>query len=181
MKKALIIIDYVYDFVADDGKLTCGKVGQEIENYIAETVQKFALSGDCIVVARDNHDDADKFNKEAGMFPIHCSDAKGRALFGKVENAVASAPQSSVVSIDKTRYSAFCGTPLDLKLKERNVSEIHLVGVCTDICVLHTAIEGYNLGYQIVVHEKGVASFNSEGHKYSLSHFENVLSAKVVK
>ena len=31
MKRALINIDYTYDFVAEKGALTCGKPGQEIE------------------------------------------------------------------------------------------------------------------------------------------------------
>ena len=26
-KKALIVVDYSYDFIADDGRLTCGKPG----------------------------------------------------------------------------------------------------------------------------------------------------------
>lgn len=34
MKKALIVIDYTYDFVADNGKLTCGKPGQAIEKIL---------------------------------------------------------------------------------------------------------------------------------------------------
>ena len=36
MKKALISIDYTYDFVADDGKLTAGKSAQAIEEAITE-------------------------------------------------------------------------------------------------------------------------------------------------
>src|SRR5690625_1656948 len=31
MKRALINVDYTYDFVAEDGKLTCGKPGQALE------------------------------------------------------------------------------------------------------------------------------------------------------
>lgn len=30
-KRALIKVDYTIDFVADEGKLTCGKSGQAIE------------------------------------------------------------------------------------------------------------------------------------------------------
>ncbi len=179
MKKALIIIDYVNDFVADNGKLTCGKVGQEIECYIKKLVEEFSSCGDFIAVAKDSHEEGDKYSKEAGMFPLHCVDTIGRELFGSVKNAVEAASKSQIIQIDKTRYSAFCGTPLDLKLKEREVCEIHLVGVCTDICVLHTAIDAYNLGYKITVHKSGVASFNQSGHEAALSHFANVLAAVV--
>jgi len=47
--------------------------------------------------------------------------------------------------MDKTRYSAFAGTPLELMLRERNIKEIHIIGVCTDICVLHSIIKASKL------------------------------------
>jgi nicotinamidase-related amidase len=81
---------------------------------------------------------------------------------------------------DKTRYSAFVGTPLELKLRERGITQLHLVGVCTDICILHTAMDAYNKGFDIVVHRQGVASFNQAGHDFALEHVKNVLSGKVV-
>ena len=56
--------------------------------------------------------------------------------------------------MDKTRYSAFAGTDLEMKLRERGIEEVHLVGVCTDICVLHTAVDAYNKGFKIVVYER---------------------------
>ena len=40
MTKALISIDYSYDFVADDGKLTAGKPAQAIEDRIAQVTQR---------------------------------------------------------------------------------------------------------------------------------------------
>lgn len=82
--------------------------------------------------------------------------------------------------MDKTRYSAFCGTDLALKLRERGITEVHLIGVCTDICVLHTAVDAYNHGFGITVHEDAVASFNPDGHVWALGHFRGSLGAKVV-
>ncbi len=81
--------------------------------------------------------------------------------------------------MDKTRYSAFAGTDLEMKLRERGIEEVHLVGVCTDICVLHTAVDAYNKGFKIVVFEKAVASFNAQGHEYTLGHFKSCLNAEV--
>ncbi|ONI44348.1 isochorismatase [Candidatus Epulonipiscioides gigas] len=178
MKKALIIIDYVYDFVADDGKLTCGKAGQNIEKKIIELITQFNKNEDFIVVATDNHELNDIYNREKNMFPEHCIDNKGRALYGNVEKVIDK--NTNYLEINKNRYSAFCATALDLKLKERNVDEIHLVGVCTDICILHTAIEAYNLGYKTVIYKDAVASFNEKGHNYALDHFKNVLLATVL-
>lgn len=180
MKKALLIIDYVNDFVADEGKLTCGTPAQVIDEHITNQISLFQKNENFIVIATDSHDKDDLYNKERAMFPAHCYEEQGQALYGNVGKAINDIPSSLLVEINKTRYSAFCGTALDLKLKERNVSEIHLTGVCTDICILHTAIDAYNLGYQIVVHKNCVASFHEAGHTYSLDHFKNVLGATIL-
>ena len=46
--------------------------------------------------------------------------------------------------MDKRHYSAFSGTDLDIRLRERHVDTVILTGVLTDICVLHTAVDAYN-------------------------------------
>ncbi len=65
--------------------------------------------------------------------------------------------------MDKSRFNAFADTDLELLLRASEITELHVVGVCTDICILHTADDAYNRGFNIVVHEKGVASFNLAG------------------
>src|SRR5690625_7258722 len=87
--------------------------------------------------------------------------------------------KENVYYYDKTRYSAFTGTDLELRLRERKINEIHLVGVCTDICILHTAVDAYNKGFDIVVHEKGVASFNQSGHDWALTLFTDTIGSNV--
>jgi nicotinamidase-related amidase len=82
--------------------------------------------------------------------------------------------------MDKTRYSAFAGTDLEIKLRERAITEVHLVGVCTDICVLHTAVDAYNKGFKVVVYKDAVASFNQTGHEWALQHFQGSIGAKVI-
>ena len=72
------------------------------------------------------------------------------------------------------------GTDLEIKLRERGITEVHLIGVCTDICVLHTAVDAYNKGFSIVVHQDAVASFDQAGHEWALRHFKNTLGANVV-
>ncbi|MCS2609767.1 cysteine hydrolase family protein [Halomonas dongshanensis] len=57
---------------------------------------------------------------------------------------------------------------------------MHLAGECTDICVLHTAVDAYNKGFRIVVHQNAVASCDPNSHAWALSHFKNVLGASVM-
>ena len=80
----------------------------------------------------------------------------------------------------KRHYSAFSGTDLDIRLRERRISTVILTGVLTDICVLHTAIDAYNLGYDIEIVKPAVASIWPENHQFALGHFKNTLGAKLV-
>jgi nicotinamidase-related amidase len=175
--KALINIDYTYDFVADDGALTCGEPGQKIENKIVERTEAFIRNGDFVVFAIDLHDEDDSYHPETQLFPPHnIRGTMGRELFGKLKNVYEKNKEhKNVIYIDKTRYSAFAGTDLELKLRERGITEVHLVGVCTDICVLHTAVDAYNRGFKIVVYKDAVASFNQMGHEWALGHFEQAM------
>lgn len=180
MKKALIVIDYTYDFVADDGKLTCGKPGQAIEKYISNLIEQFIEQNGVVIFANDLHVENDPYHPESKLFPPHnIVGTKGRELYGSVKELYETY-QDRVISFDKTRYSAFAGTNLDILLRERNVEEVILVGVCTDICILHTAVDSYNLGYKITIPEHAVASFNEIGHKWALGHFKSCLGASII-
>lgn len=181
MKKVLLVIDYTVDFVADEGALTCGKPGQEIEGTIVSLTKKFLEENELVVLPVDLHERNDLFHPEMKLFPPHnIRGTKGRELYGELNKLFAD-NRGKIIWLDKTRYSAFAGTNLQQLLRARKIEEVHLVGVCTDICILHTAVDAYNLGYEIVVHENGVASFNSAGHEWALEHFSSSLGAKVIK
>lgn len=181
-KKALINIDYTYDFVAEHGALTCGEPGQAIEGKITALTQDFIDEGNYVVFAIDVHDQGDQCHPETKLFPPHnIRGTHGRELYGKLKEIYeANKLLAHVIHMDKTRYSAFAGTDLEIKLRERGITEVHLVGVCTDICVLHTAVDAYNKGFKIVVHKDAVASFNQLGHEWALGHFAQSLGAVVL-
>jgi nicotinamidase-related amidase len=177
--RALIVIDYTVDFVT--GKLPCGQPALDIEERIADLVTSFSAGGHWVVMAVDLHEDGDDCHPEHTLFPPHnIRGTEGRALYGKLNEAYEQ-DRSRIYWMDKTRYSAFCGTDLELQLRARGIQELHLVGVCTDICVLHTAVDAYNKGFRLHVHTDAVASFNPKGHEWALGHFQNALGAVLHK
>lgn len=182
MMKALISIDYTYDFIAEDGALTVGLAGQAIESAMIRTTESFIKQNNFIVFAIDAHDPNDRYHPENTLFPPHnIVGTKGQTLFGGLKELYEKhQSHPNIKWLNKRYYSAFCGTELDLRLRERRITEIHLIGVCTDICVLHTAIDAYNLGYKIVIHKNAVASFDKNGHQWALNHFEKTLGATLV-
>ncbi|MBY7142310.1 cysteine hydrolase [Virgibacillus sp. NKC19-3] len=181
-KRALLNVDYTNDFVADEGKLTSGKPGQAIESSIVALTREFMEAGDYVVFAIDAHEDGDELHPESALFPPHnIIGTSGRSLYGKLADVYEqNKDRANVYYFDKTRYSAFAGTDLEIRLRERSIEEVHIIGVCTDICVLHTAVDAYNKGFNIVIHKDAVASFNQAGHDWALEHFTNTLGASVL-
>lgn len=182
MTKALICIDYTVDFVADEGKLTAGKPAQAIETAIMQAVQTAYDRGDYLFFAIDGHEEQDDFHPESKLFPPHnIIGTTGRNLYGQLETVYQTICSSQrVFWLDKRHYSAFSGTDLDVRLRERGVNTVILTGVLTDICVLHTAISAYNLGYQIEIVAPAVATLSDDRQTWALTHFEQVLGATVL-
>lgn len=179
--KALINIDYTNDFIADNGALTCGIPGQAIEQRLADLTEEFVQNGDFVVMAIDLHFQGDTSHPEYRLYPPHNIEGTwGRKLYGKVKETN-DKYVDKILWMDKSRYSAFHNTELEKELRMRQITEIHLVGVCTDICVLHTATDAYNLGFDVVIHEDAVASFDQVGHEWALKHFRNQLGFTIVR
>jgi len=82
--------------------------------------------------------------------------------------------------IPKNRYSGFFNTPLEARLAAINPEKIIICGVCTDICVLHTASDARNRDYAVEVPSDCVASFKQDAHEWALSHLTDILGAKVL-
>lgn len=180
--KALLSIDYTYDFVATAGKLTTGAAGQAIEPTLVQLTKDAIANDDFVVFAIDGHDEKDQYHPEMKLFPPHnLIGTAGRELYGSLKAVYAkNQDRQNVYWIDKRHYSAFSGTDLDIRLRERGITELCLTGVCTDICILHTAVDAYNLGYKLVIPEQAVASFDPVGHDWALQHFKNTLGATLI-
>ena len=171
-KKALLVIDMLKDFIDPDGKLYCGDSSREIIPYVQKLVESFKIAGNDVLFICDSHDENDiEFEK----FPAHCvQDTDGAQVVEELNGYV----DGNIIR--KARYSAFYNTKLEKLLKKGNYEEVHVVGVCTNICVMYTVEELCNRDINTIVHIKGVQSFDSEAHKFALQQMKYVLGAKVV-
>lgn len=180
--KALINIDYTNDFVAENGVLNCGEPGRAIENRITDITKDFIQKGDYVVFAIDTHTKGDPYHPETKLFPPHnIGGSEGIELYGSLREVYQdSIHLEHVYYMPKTRYSSFAGTDLEIKLRERGITEVYLVGVATDICVLHTAVDAYNKGFKVKIYKDAVASFNPAGHTWALEHFKTAIGADIL-
>lgn len=170
-KKALLVIDMLNDFIKPDGALYIGEAAQRVTKEVEAIIDKARQEGMPVIYICDNHraDDA-----EFNMFKSHCvKGTKGAEIVEELS------PRPADYIILKRRYSAFFGTDLDATLREMGVSEVVLVGVCTNICVLYTAADARMLNYDVTVVRNAVASFNREAHEFALKEMETTLGVKV--
>jgi len=172
MKRALVVVDMIEDFVREGGALYCGPSMAKIVPVIQRELARARSSAEPVVYLRDEHLPRDA---EFQMFPPHAiAGTKG----GRIVSELAPAPDDVV--IPKRRYSGFFGTDLDITLRERGVDTLRLVGDCTNICVLYTAADARNLGYAVEVVKDGVTSFDEEAHRDALRELEKTLGAAIV-
>src|SRR5699024_11331328 len=97
----------------DNGKLTCGLPGQQIENYIVERIEAYNKKQANIFFLMDLHYEENSYHPENNLFPPHnIIDTTGRELYGKVNDIFqnildrkSTRLNSSHVSIS---YAVFC-------------------------------------------------------------------------
>ena len=172
MRRALVIVDMIEDFVHEGGALYCGPSMAKVIPVIQRELARARSSGEPVVYVKDEHLPGDA---EFQMFPPHAiAGTRGARIVPEL------APAAADVVIPKRRYSGFFGTDLDITLRERGVDTLRLVGDCTNICVLYTAADARNLGYAVEVVKDGVTSFDLEAHADALRELEKTLGAKIL-
>ncbi|MGH2967978.1 MAG: nicotinamidase [Solirubrobacteraceae bacterium] len=150
MGHALIVVDFQNDFTPPDGALAVPG-----GDAIAGHINRLARSGDydLVVATRDWHPpDHGSFEQHGGPWPVHCvQGTAGAELHPELDAAAID------VVVDKGQdpategYSGFDGTPLAELLRERGIERVTVVGLATDYCVKHTALEALQEGFAVIV------------------------------
>src|SRR5699024_7065229 len=130
----------------------------------------------------DAHEQDDPLHPETASFPEHnIIGTPGIELYGELKSLYeANKSNKNVFYFEKTRYSAFTGTNLELKLRERQIEELYLVGVCIYICIIQITIVAYNRVFRIVIPEICVVRFYQGSHESALSNFKNIFVVHVI-
>lgn len=176
--KAIIVVDVLNGFTRE-GPLASDKCAEVIPN-IKKLLEKEEKEGSKIIFLADNHDRDDL---EFKIFPPHC-------VKGSRESEVVDELKPFLkngILIPKKRYSGFYNTNLEQILKETNPEKVIVVGVCTDICVLHTVADLRNRDYEVEVPKDCVETYDAPGHsaaeidRFSLDHMRDILGAKITQ
>ena len=179
--KALIVVDYQYDFIAEDGALPVAGAGDAIEQNIVDRTKQYNIADiyftlDCH--AQDNWSDASD-HPEGKIFPPHClQGTKGYEVFGALKDI--DAPQANYLN-----KRAYAPNAQHLNMLVDKYTEIELCGVVTDICVFQTAIALYTTAVnskkqlKLSIRRNCCASFNPEREEFALTYLKEVLGCEV--
>ena len=80
-------------------------------------------------------------------------------------------PQAMDMVIEKRMMSGFFGSDLDFTLRQMGVQSLIVVGVATVGCVLKTAMDALELGYEVMVPADCCATPSLEYHEMALKIF----------
>ena len=176
MSNVTIVVDVLNGFTRE-GNLASPRCLDAIPR-IHRVIDERLRAGDQLIFLADTHDPNDK---EFEIFPVHC-------VRGTHESEVVDELQKYLAGarlIRKRRYSGFFDTDLDAILRQLRPDQVTVIGVCTDICVLHTVADLRNRDYRVVVPAEAVATFDAPGHPgdevqgWALGHMRGILGATI--
>ena len=174
MANAVLVVDMLKGFLEPGHNLYCGDRCREIIPKVRRLLERELEAGSRVFFICDNHDPDDL---EFRMFPQHCM--RGTEEADVIPELGQFITENNVVR--KNRYSGFFNTSLEKELMALNPDKLIVCGVCTDICVLHTAADARNRDYPVEVPTDCVATFDPEAHRWALQHIEKILGATLVR
>lgn len=173
MRKALLVVDMLNDFILPNGVLSCGSHGEAIVPFIKEKIAEFIDNDDAVILLCDRHLPDDLEFSRVNLPPHAIEDTYGAELVADLQF---DGWEECVTG--KQRYSGFFNTDLEEQLEE--IDQVEVVGVCTNICVLFTVEELYNRDKTITVWQDGVASFDEAAHKLALKQMQSLFGVSVI-
>lgn len=163
---AILIIDMVWDFVDPSGALPVKDADELIPN-----INREIKNADVLIHVCDEHREDDK---EFEIYPPHCIKGTKGALivegfkYFKLINFVHK----------KTRFSGFFNTDikgyskLEKILRQNNVDELLITGVCTEICVLATTLDALMRDYKVTLPKDCTKGLTDAGEMAALEFME---------
>jgi nicotinamidase/pyrazinamidase len=158
MEEALVIVDFQNDFTAGGALEVAGGEG------IADRINELARSGrfGLVVATRDWHPaNHGSFTERGGPWPVHCvQGTPGAELHPSLDLDAVDVIIDGGQDPDTEGYSGFEETDLERILREHHVDRVTVVGLATDYCVKHTALDALRLGFDVTVDSTAIRAVN---------------------
>ena len=169
---AVLIIDMQNDFVHEHGSLRVPTAADTVPK-IKKLIMKAKSSNVMIIYTKDTHYEDDP---EYRIWGVHVKkNTWGWEIIDELR------PTDKDIVIEKTRYDAFYGTPLDDFLRIHMVKNLVITGTVANICVLQTAASAAMRWYKVVVPIDGISALNDFDLWLTLRQIDFVYKGLVVK
>ncbi len=164
MKTALIIVDVQNYFINEYTK----ELPLKIADYIDKNKFDYLLFTKFVN------------NKNSNFFKI----LNWKKCLGSPETDIVSVLQKFIKKnnvFDKSSYSIFKSKKLADFLKKNRITKLFICGIDTDACILASAFEGFDLGYQItILHDLCHSHYGKDLHDSAFKIIEKNLKEKVI-
>lgn len=158
-RTALIVVDMQNDFVKTEGA-NASERGSLVVAEAQSTVPRIArllelarASGMRVIYTQDSHDDGDP---EWKIWPEHAR--RGSWGWQIIDEL---APRQSELVLEKVRYDAFYGTPLDHLLRLWGIDTLVICGTVANICVHYTAASAALRWYTVIIPRDAVSAITA--------------------
>ena len=194
-RPALLIVDVTYDFVGDKPEPilesikkfpnSCGEEGWRGMEYIRELLD-LCREMEVPVFYTKGMDERSAITRGSWTWKNAKAMDKGE-LAERIGNRIPDmiAPRQGEVVIQKTKPSAFFGTPLASYLIGLGVDTVLVTGTTTSGCVRASVIDAFSHNFRTVVVEEGVFDRGELSHKVNLfdmqSKYADVVSIEDAK
>jgi len=157
---ALLLVDVQRDFLPG-GSLAVAE-GDAVVPVLNRYVGLALGKGLAVFASRDWHPKNHcSFRARGGPWPEHCvADTAGAAFAPGLELPAQAVIVSKATTEDADAYSAFEGTGLAGRLRERGVSRLLVGGLATDYCVLNTVRDALKAGFQVLLLKDAIRAVN---------------------
>ncbi|AUB31419.1 isochorismatase family protein [Spiroplasma floricola] len=157
MKKALIVVDYQYDFADPKGKLYVPE-GEDIKKNIEKRIKEYKKNNDLVIFSGDFHP---QNHVSFSKWGEHCLvNSKGTEFY--VDDSEVDLFIKKGTELKYDSLSAFyiakdvdrnieLESELDQWLKKNNISELEICGLALDICVQATYDDAIKKGYRAFI------------------------------
>ena len=176
VRSALVVVDVQVDFASADGAMA--RMGADLSGVeavldnVESLIAAARAAGVCLAFARvltrpgTDSDALKNLNARRGLAPSAldiCREGERGSDYDRV------APRPGEIEVSKRLFSAFHGTDLDQRLRERNTDTLVLAGLTTNCCVDATARDAFHLNYNVFVVSDATAAYGEETQRQALA------------
>ncbi|CAN5844603.1 bifunctional nicotinamidase/pyrazinamidase [soil metagenome] len=165
---ALVVVDVQNDFASPEGNLPVPG-GESVIPYVNDQIARARQAGAVIVYTQDWHPESTPhFEKDGGIWPVHCVDGTpgaefhpdldlvGDAIF--IKKGVGGEDGYSAFNIRDPESREVTPTGLADRLRGRDVTANAVLGLALDYCVKETAIDSAAEGFETTLLADGTSA-----------------------